>query len=413
MIDMRFKAADGTDDYVTMFRADFVGNARERGYAHGALFAAEIVEFTGPQLDKYYDDQLPNLDISRFPEPIHTYLEELKAKVDVLAPEVFKAAMNWVWESELPWVPQKFIDEMDGMGEGMCASLGADCDPKYWAAQIKELNMLPELIKMTCTAFGAWGKATPDGGLVQLRALDFGGGPFANYTVVMVHRGDPANPDHAFVSVGFPAFVGVITGVAQNGVGISEKVWMISDQTPDLQPGSFQGLADVLVLRDVLETSKSRKEAVDYIQAVNRTWGMWVGVGDFEQNFNLVAYRQEDANAYTDETMPPMNGQPRMTHLAYVDKHTQPSHYTEGANTDLPTVLKSFYGAISLQTVKSIVNFHTTGDLHWAAYDFTRKQMVLAIGRTDADGEYGPGGVWEAHNRPALLFDLADLWAGI
>ena len=38
---------------------------------------------------------------------------------------------------------------------------------------------------------GAWGKATASsghpGGLLQLRALDFGNGPFANYSVMQVH----------------------------------------------------------------------------------------------------------------------------------------------------------------------------------------------------------------------------------
>ncbi len=43
--------------------------------------------------------------------------------------------------------------------------------------------MLPELIRMACTAYGAWGNATGGKGLTQVRALDFGGGPFANYTV--------------------------------------------------------------------------------------------------------------------------------------------------------------------------------------------------------------------------------------
>ena len=83
---------------------------------------------------------------------------------------------------------------------------------------------------MACTMFGAWGSATPDGGLIQLRALDFGGGPFANHTIVFVHRNsgsgsgsDPAAQDaRAFASVFFPGYVGAITGVAQSGIGISE-----------------------------------------------------------------------------------------------------------------------------------------------------------------------------------------------
>lgn len=112
--------------------------------------------------------------------------------------------MAWVWEKEAQYVPQNLIDEMDGIAEGMCSNLGPSCNVTQWSQTIKEVNMLPgvlphvlkgflstlinllfatELIRMACTAFGAWGPATEHGGLVQLRALDFGSGPFANYTV--------------------------------------------------------------------------------------------------------------------------------------------------------------------------------------------------------------------------------------
>ncbi len=150
--------------------------------------------------------------------------------------------------------------------------------------------MLPELIRMACTAYGAWGKATSGKGLTQVRALDFGGGPFANYTVIQVHRKDPHSG--AFVSVAFPGFVGAITGVSQSGIGISEKVWMTYD-TPSLQPGSYDGLADIFVLRDILQNSKNKADAENYIANAKRTWAMWVGIGDFESNtFDLVGYSQ-------------------------------------------------------------------------------------------------------------------------
>lgn len=79
---------------------------------------------------------------------------------------------------------------------GLCDSplAPADCSASEWSSNIKTLNMLPELIKMACTAYGAWGNATVNnghGGLTQVRALDFGTGPFPNYTVVQVHRNDP------------------------------------------------------------------------------------------------------------------------------------------------------------------------------------------------------------------------------
>jgi hypothetical protein len=65
--------------------------------------------------------------------------------------------------------------------------------------------MLPELIRMACTTYGAWSEATgAKTSLIQLHALDFGMGPFANYTVAQVHRSDPNNLNNAFVSVSFP-----------------------------------------------------------------------------------------------------------------------------------------------------------------------------------------------------------------
>jgi hypothetical protein len=140
---------------------------------------------------------------------------------------------SWVGVAEKKYVPKEIIEEMEGVAHGFCASQNltakehSSCLEEY-TRKIKRVNMLPELIRMACTAFGAWGSATPDGNLIQLRALDFGGGPFANYTVLQVHR--PPAPAQAFASLSFPGFVGVITGVSERGIGVSEKVWMTYDK---------------------------------------------------------------------------------------------------------------------------------------------------------------------------------------
>ena len=255
-------------------------------------------------------------------------------------------------------------------------------------------------------AFGAWGSATPDGNLIQLRALDFGGGPFANYTVLQVHR--PEAPAQAFASLSFPGFVGVITGVSERGIGISEKVWMTYDKRL-IQPGSYDGLADVLVIRSILENSVDRASAEQYLSSVNRTWSIWLGIGDYaSQKFDLVGYKQSSTAVYSDETIGSETGQPYIPDVCYVDKHPQPSHAT-----DLPAYLESYHGSVTFAAVQDIVQKHETGDLHYAAYDFAKREMIVAIGKVDEDGNYGEDGeVWQAHNRPAILFSLDDLWSG-
>lgn len=361
-------------------------------------------------------DEILGLDISSVPEPLQSILRIVQIKGASVAPELFKAAMDWVWEKEKMYVPSYYFEEIDGMAHGICDSLThvSGCNVTEWSNRIQQLNMLPELIRMACTAYGAWGKASASNGLIQLRALDFGSGPFANYTVVAVHRG--LDQGYPFVSVCFPAFVGVITGVSESGIGVSEKVWMVYDTPTSLQPGSYNGEADVLVLRDILQFSRNRADAEDYLNKVNRTWAIWIGIGDYEsQKLDLVGYRQENATAYTDVTMPSMTGQPYLESIAYVDKHPQPTH--DNPNGTLPTALSDFYGNISCETSKIIAQFHQTGDVHVATYDFTNKWMYLAIGRINHEGTYQPYGsddtnAWKAYNRPYLKFDLNDFWTG-
>ena len=122
--------------------------------------------------------------------------------------------------------------------------------------------MLPDLIRMQCSMAGAWGGATPSGSLVQLRSLDFGGGPFANSTMLIVHHpttsGSAQTGAQPFASLSFPAFVGVVTGFSQS-VALSEKVHMVTGgHNP---PGSYHGRSTSFVIRDMvaLAQTKSRR----------------------------------------------------------------------------------------------------------------------------------------------------------
>jgi hypothetical protein len=282
-------------------------------------------------LDKYFMQAVLDIDISSYPEPLQSILRVIQIKGAAAAPGAFRKAMAWVWETEESFVPEYIKTEMNGIGEGVCAGLKVPgCNSTEWGQTISQLNMLPEVIRMACTAYGAWGKATATGsGLVQLRALDFGGGPFANYTIAAVYRDATVTEDsNAFVSITFPGFAGVITGVSQRGIGVSEKVWMTYNRY-GLLPGSYDGEADVFVLRDILQQSKNRQDAEAYLQQANRTWAIFVGIGDYETNvFDLVGYQQASAVVYTDVTMPSVTGQPYLESIAYVDKHPQVCVYS-------------------------------------------------------------------------------------
>ena len=63
----------------------------------------------------------------------------------------------------LPYTNKKYYEEMRGIADG------SGVEFKY----LKRIHMIGELTKGACSMFGAWGKATSNGQVVQLRALDW------------------------------------------------------------------------------------------------------------------------------------------------------------------------------------------------------------------------------------------------
>jgi hypothetical protein len=184
----------------------------------------------------------------------------LENTLEDAAPAIFETALGWVFEKQHPHLLKSRVEpltEIKGISEGICSTM-KNCNATAWESKLQKLNMLPELIRMTCSMIGASGSATADGKLLQLRCapqarsspalsvpltkiaqgwpelwanfraligifsqsdgpslaiwanpvqfcfwrplthdravcstLDFGGGPFANHTVLAVHRSGP------------------------------------------------------------------------------------------------------------------------------------------------------------------------------------------------------------------------------
>ena len=215
-----------------------------------------------------------------------------------------------------------------GMVDGVCSHTDhAICDDKpHFLSTVQQMNMLPELLKMQCSMMGAWGPSTPDGKLVQLRTLDFGGGPFGHETLLVVHHpsGGASTTAPSFAAVSFPGFVGVVTGFSEK-VGLSEKV---DDVTHSHRPkGSFDGTPVALVIREMLEFSTSKEDAVKIAQKAQRTWSVWLGVGDYaSQEFTAMLYDQAAVVPYSDKSITNVTDEPVYPGVVYIDKH--PHHQT-------------------------------------------------------------------------------------
>ena len=106
--------------------------------------------------------------------------KELEHALESAAPGVFEKALQWVFSKQQKHLlasPAQPLVEINAIARGLCSEAGGSCDVEAWTTKLQTLNMLPELIRMTCSMIGAWGSATEDGQLLQLRTLDFGGAP--------------------------------------------------------------------------------------------------------------------------------------------------------------------------------------------------------------------------------------------
>lgn len=374
------------------------GSARERGVAHGTLLAQELLDFVLVDLPAFYVSQADQLPIDKLPEWLQGPVTKL---LETAAPEAFNLALGWVYsvQEEFNGVSKANVyDEMDGIAEGICKTVTGPCDVAALSKTIRHVNMLPELIKMQCSMMGAWGPATPSGSLVQLRSLDFGGGPFANHNILIVNH--PTDSDTAFAALSFPGMVAAVTGFSEN-IGFSEKV---DDVSGGPNPaGTYEGQAVAMVIRDILQFAHTKEEAVQIAQTAKRTWGVWLGVGDYaSQEFTAMLYQEVSAVAYDDHTLPSLTNQTEFEGVAYLDKHAQPS-----AHTDFPELIHTWYGNLTSDTIASVFPLAMkTGDVHLAVYDFEARRALLACGTTDEAGDF----TRYAYESPLLAYDMMALW---
>jgi len=378
------------------------GTAKERGMAQGQLLGDDILDFVENKLDEFYREEVDSIPLGLLPEWLQKAIKGLGKD---LAPAAFHLALGFVWDEQLKYNSASaagIVDEIAGMAAGICMNRTSPyCHEggKKLTRTLEHVNMLPELIRMQCSMMGAWGKATPNGKLVQLRSLDFGAGPFANRSLLVVHH--PPSPAQAFASLGFPALVGIVTGFSES-ISQCEKVDDVSGgHSPK---GTYAGQAATMVIRDMVQFAKSKEEAVAIAQKAHRTWPVWLGLGDYSsQEFVAMLYEEASANTYTDKTLPTLTNQTQFDDVAYLDKHPQPSEHP-----DMPALVAQYYGNITPDIVASYFpRLMESGDVHIAVYDFQNNRTLIATGTTDAVGQF----TRFAHEAPFLQFDNAKLWS--
>ena len=276
---------------------------------------------------------------------------------------------------------------------------------------VVRIHLIGELTQGDCSLFGAWGAATPDGELLQLRALDWNTADvFRNASAVLVEHPTGYESENAstYASVGFIGWLGGLTGYSENKVGISE----IGIAFPDASFGneSREGVPFTFLLRSILEFDTSVQAATARIKSANRTCDLVLAVGDGKaaapDSFRAFEYSASVAVNMTDSNMLPLNDtwHPRMKDIAYLGMDWD----CPGYNAKLHEQLAANYGNITAETtIRNILPIVQTGDTHAALYDFPRNRMYVSFMR-HANSTVGPS---NAYDRQFTRLDMTALFA--
>ena len=350
LIILNFAAfASASEIYETIGKGDnqitvlyLKGSPYQMGYIQGSTFPAEIAELynTALQVASQYAS-LTLLDIA------YNQME--------------------------PFIPQAYKDEMQGLADG------AGVDIKT----VHRLHAVPDLSELDCTFFAAWGSATKDGQLYQIRALDYAKELLLQkYPAILVYEPEDGR---RFVNVSWLGFIGVVTGMNYDGIMVSE----IGDSF-DKANQSLAGEPMPFVLRDVLQYSDNLDDAVKMIEQATRTSSYLFCVGDAKiPDARSIKAGRTVFEVYTDQTNP----NTVIKEMVYFSMGI-----TSSWNTKVYQFLKPRYGQIDVYTGIELMQQLGTGDLHAISYDPTHNRLFVANAGMDQSN---------AFDRDFVEFDLS------
>jgi len=195
------------------------------------------------------------------------------------------------WQVALPYVPQRYLDEMQGIVDGSNGVVDGDL--------LRRINMIPELTQAACTVLGAWGSSTADGGLYHLRALDWASdAPISEYPAVIIYDSTEEG-SNTFANIGYVGLIGVLTAMSKKGISAGEKVYYdISDAGAKK---TYKGEPWMWVLRDTVQFSNNLADVEERLNNANRTMMIHNGWGSLPDNsFRGADYSKNWVKFYDD-----------------------------------------------------------------------------------------------------------------
>ncbi len=162
------------------------------------------------------------------------------------------------WKKVEKYIPKEYKEEMQGLADGAGISFN----------DVAVGNIIAMLVH--CSSFAAWGSATVDGRLYQMRSLDFPmfirdpvtGRYIQENSVIIIRK-----PSNGFASLdpSFAGFIGTLGGINENCIAVAVLSSWSNDE-------KYSGIPMVFRQRMILDHAATIKDAIDILIS-NKTCG--------------------------------------------------------------------------------------------------------------------------------------------
>ncbi len=211
------------------------GTAEQRGFAHGYLVGADLVQtFEGVVLNAFVVDSPADY--------------ETKVRGGLLKRLRFSPDHRAELEGML-----RGITEAVGVPATNLEQLGRNLDVQ----DLMALNSLADWYPFACSSFSAWGELTESGQMITARNLDFGAMPGLEAQVLIAYL-EPGTGRQPWVSLAWPGTIGAYTAMNAEGVTIS-----MHDAPPARSEAAGACVPRSLVLREAIETARAATAVAD------------------------------------------------------------------------------------------------------------------------------------------------------
>jgi hypothetical protein len=160
------------------------------------------------------------------------------------------ANLDDAWEKMLPYIDNRFIEELKGLADGAEVSLD----------KLRRAHMIPVISSFACSGVAVWGDATANGDLYHIRNLDFTmDAHLQDYPVIVVYKPDQGI---AHIQTSFAGYIASHSGMNAKGIVLGEKGASPSKE----YPYNYDGIHFSLLFRTMMYNAENLDTALDMIE---------------------------------------------------------------------------------------------------------------------------------------------------